>query len=283
MGIKIACASGKGGTGKTTISTNLAHIMSTREKVKYLDCDVEDPNGHLFLRPSIKGSETVSIKVPKIDKDTCTRCGKCSDFCHFNAIANLGKTMLIFDELCHGCGGCAILCPEKAITEVDAPIGTVEYGKARNMDFVTGRLDVGQPMSPPLIRSVIAHSSDDTINILDAPPGTACPATATVREADVALLVAEPTPFGFNDLKLAVDLLNDMDVPFGVFINRSDMGDDCVEAYCTSKNIPVWGSLPHDLTIAKAYSEGALLTEATNKYNEVFDTLAKKVMEAAIR
>lgn len=277
--MKIAIASGKGGTGKTTVSTNLARILSGKQQVQYLDCDVEEPNAHLFLHPQITNRYDACTLIPQIDEAVCDNCGKCSEFCYFNAIATLANTTLVFPELCHSCGGCLRVCPVNAMTEVRRPIGVIESGTADGIEFVHGRLNIGEAISLPLIRQVIDHAKPDRVVIMDAPPGTACPVVGTLQGADIAVLVAEPTAFGLHDLTLAIDLIREIAIPCGVFINRSDIGDDRVERFCAENDIPIWGRLPHDRRIAEAYSSGILAVDAIPEVAASFDGLAKGLLE----
>jgi MinD superfamily P-loop ATPase len=257
--MRIVFASGKGGTGKTILATNLAGVLADQdEAVTYLDCDVEAPNGHIFLKPVITSREAVTIPVPEVDEVRCTRCGRCGDFCPSHAIVCLGNAVLTFPELCHGCGGCALVCPEKAIREIPRAIGEVARGASGSIRFVEGRLQIGQPMSPPIIRAVKQHLPRTGIAILDAPPGTACPMVETVRDTDFVLLVTEPTVFGLHDLTLAVEVIRKVGVPFGVALNRAGSGDDGVQGYCAHANIPVLLQIPEDRRIAEIYSRGEL-------------------------
>ena len=260
--MRIAIASGKGGTGKTTVAVNLACVLADNgQTVQYLDCDVEEPNGHIFLKPEIATSEPVGIPVPVVDEEKCTGCRKCAEVCQYHAIAVLKKP-LVFAELCHGCGGCALVCPERAIREQDRTIGVVETGRAGNVAFVQGRLNVGEPMAPPLIRAVKKKASGDGVAIMDAPPGTSCPVVATVRDADYVLLVTEPTPFGLNDLRLAVEMIRQLGIPHGVVINRADSGDRRVRDFCATERIALLAELPDDRRVAEAYSKGMMAVDA---------------------
>lgn len=277
--MKIAVASGKGGTGKTTISTNLARVLSGSHKVQYLDCDVEEPNAHLFLHPQITSRRDAGVLVPQIDESICTLCGKCAEFCYFNAIACLANTTITFHELCHGCGGCAMVCPERAITEIERPIGVIECGMSGEIEFVHGRLNIGEAISVPLIRQVIGHARPDRVVIMDAPPGTACPVVGTLKGADKAVLVAEPTAFGLHDLTLAMDLIRELSLPCGVFINQFDIGDDRVERFCEANDIPIWGRLAHDRRIAEAYSRGMLAVDAVPEAAASFESLASELLQ----
>ncbi len=279
----IAVASGKGGTGKTTVATNLAHVASMQGlDVTYLDCDVEEPNGHIFLKPKIEKTFSVCVSVPAIDQSKCTACGKCKDICHYSAIALLAKTVLTFPNLCHGCGGCMLVCPTGAISETKREVGTIEQGAAGAVRFVHGKLRIGEAMSPPLIREVKKQIPSGGLSIIDAPPGTSCPVIQSVRGADYVILVTEPTPFGLNDLKLAVDMLRVLDLPFGVVVNRADMGDEAVFDYCTSQSIDMLAKIPDDRRIAEAYSKGQLATQALPEYKDVFTSLLKGIVDVRL-
>ena len=272
----IAIASGKGGTGKTTVAVHLAATLAARGRaVQYLDCDVEEPNGHLFLKPTIESSASVGIPVPVVDAARCIACGKCAEVCEFNALAMLKKP-LVFPELCHGCGACALACPVGAIREEPRPIGVVEVGRAGDIGFAQGRLNIGEPMSPPLIRAVKAKRNPATIALLDAPPGTSCPVVATVRGADLVLLVTEPTPFGLHDLALAVDTLRPMGLPLGVVVNRAD-GDSRVQDYCRAHHLPVLAELPDDRRVAETYARGELLFERLPEWRGFFAALWNQI------
>jgi len=270
----LAVASGKGGTGKTTVSVNLARALDA--PVRLLDCDVEEPNGHLFLDGRPLGSDAVAIPVPQVEESLCDGCGACSRFCAYNAIVSFGTKPLVFPEMCHGCGGCAMVCPKNAITEVDRRIGDVETLADGDITLIQGRLDVGVAMAPPLIRAVKARlddADDASPVIMDAPPGTSCPVVATLRGADFVLLVTEPTPFGLNDLKLAVAMVRELDLPFGVVVNRAGSGDDRVRVYCDQQAIPVLLEIPDDRRIAEAYSRGELIVDALPEYRGLFREL----------
>jgi MinD superfamily P-loop ATPase len=271
----ISVASGKGGTGKTTVATNLAVSMGTG--VQLLDCDVEEPNAHLFVSPVIEQSETVFTAVPEIDKDKCTLCRKCSDICRFKVIAIAGKTILTFPELCHSCGGCVAVCPEGAITEVGRELGLMEQGTFDAGDFVHGRMRIGEAMSPPLIKKVREQAKPGKINIVDAPPGTSCPVIAAMKDTDFVLMVTEPTPFGLHDLKLAVEAVKLLGIPHGLVINRSDLGNDDVWQYARTENMPILMEIPFDRAIAEAYSQGRLIVEAMPAWKGKFQELFSRI------
>lgn len=275
----ISIASGKGGTGKTTVATNLARSLGT--DVQLLDCDVEEPNAHLFLKPIIDHEEKVYMPIPEIDTSRCTHCKKCAAICRFKAIAVLGDTVLTFPQLCHGCGGCMEICPEGAITEIGRELGTIETGSRNGISFVHGRLRVSEAMSPPLIRKVRSFIHPDAVAIIDAPPGTSCPVIAAVKNTDFVLLVTEPTPFGLHDLKLAVEAVKLLDIPRGLVVNRSDLGDGSVKAYAEEEGLPILMEIPFDRRIAESYSRGSLIVEEMPEWREQFLGLYQKIIQAA--
>ncbi len=274
----ISVASGKGGTGKTTLATSLAAALGAEAQL--LDCDVEEPNCHILMKPSIERSETITLPVPQVDESKCSRCGTCGDVCRFSAILLLGDFVLTFPHMCHGCGGCMLMCPEGAISETSRELGVIENGWAGPVEFVQGRLRVGEAMSPPLIREVRKRINPDKIAILDAPPGTSCPVINTVKGTDFVILVTEPTPFGFHDLGLAVEAISPMNIPMGVAINRSDLGDDEVLRFCEDSNIPVLMEIPHDRRIAEGYARGNLLIESAPEYRERFLEMYRRIEES---
>ncbi|NPV06300.1 MAG: P-loop NTPase [Syntrophaceae bacterium] len=276
----IAVASGKGGTGKTTVAVSLARVLGD---VHLLDCDVEEPNAHLFLKPELTEKIPARVMVPEIIEEKCTYCGKCAEVCAFNAIAvippraGLKGGVLVFPNLCHSCGACYLLCPEGAIREVPREIGVVEAGWAGAIRFVHGRLHVGEAMSPPLIRQVKKHIDRTRTTLIDAPPGTSCPVINALDGSDYCLLVTEPTPFGLNDLILAVEVLRVMGIPHGLVINRCDIGDDGVESYAKANGIPVLMRIPFDRTIAELYSRGLSVVETDGEYAEKFRGLYEAI------
>jgi MinD superfamily P-loop ATPase len=280
----VAVASGKGGTGKTSIAVNLATVIGT--PVQLLDCDVEEPNAHLFLNTTPLGEEIISIAVPVIDKVVCDGCDECVEFCQFNALASFCGAPLVFPELCHGCGGCTLVCPRNAISETDFRIGVISTFRAGHITLQSGSLDVGVALASELVQAVkarlVAGASCGTA-ILDAPPGTACPAVATLRGADFVVLVTEPTPFGLHDLKLAIDTVRELKLPFGVVINRVGIGDDRVHAFCAQENIPVLLEIPDDRRIAEAYSRGQIIVDVLPEYRAHFERLWQAIVRIGIK
>jgi len=272
----ISIASGKGGTGKTTVAVNLALSL---KNIQLLDCDVEEPNAHIFLKPRFDGQKKATIPVPEVDETKCTYCGKCREVCAYHAIAVLpgsdGKkgSVLVFPHLCHGCGACRLLCPQGAIKEIDKEIGVIEIGVKGDLQFIHGRLNIGEAMSPPLIRQVKEYINVTRTVIIDAPPGTSCPVITAVKGSDFCVLVTEPTPFGLNDLVLAVEVLRKLKIPFGVVINRCDIGDGKVDSYCKEENIPILMKIPFSREIAVSYSEGVPIVERDVSYQDKFINL----------
>lgn len=277
--MRIAIASGKGGTGKTTLAVNLAFVAA--ESAQLVDCDVEEPNSHLFVKVVRVAEEVISLPVPVINADLCIRCGACARFCEFSALAALGSVPMVFPEMCHGCGGCMRICQQGAISEVNRRIGTVESFNSEGVALIHGVLDIGVAMAPPLINAVKERINTNELVILDAPPGTTCPAVAAVKGADYVVLVTEPTPFGLNDLKLAVAMTRELGVPFGVVINRAGVGDDKVQLFCKAERIPLLFEIPDDRRVAQAYSRGELIIDAVPGYRELFAELLCKISEAA--
>jgi len=273
----MSVASGKGGTGKTTVATNLA--MSLGSKVQLLDCDVEEPNAHLFIHPEWEETKTITTPVPQVDERKCSLCGKCSEICQFKAIVVIGDTVLPFHELCHSCGGCMEVCPEKAITETGRELGIIERGYRNGIKFIHGKLRIGEAMSPPLIRKVRSLARPDQLTIIDAPPGTSCPVIASMEGADFVLLVTEPTPFGLHDLELALEAVKVLGIPCGLVINRSDIGDTQVKEYATRQSLPILMEIPFDRRIAEAYSRGEVLVEVMPEWKEGFLELYRRIEE----
>jgi len=266
----ITVASGKGGTGKTTVAVNLALSIGS---TKLLDCDVEEPNAHTLLHPTILQTSPVAVLTPKVNQNRCSLCGKCAEFCQYNAIfVGKSKTM-VFNEMCHSCGGCAIVCPDNAITEVPRSIGNIHEAKIGDIHLVYGELSIGEPIATMLIHSVKEHIIPEQINILDAPPGTACPVIETMKESDFLILVTEPTPFGIHDLSMAVNVVRGLNIPFGVIINRSGIGDNGIEEYCKKEAIPILLEIPFDRYIAELYSKGTPFVQETPEWRQRFKDL----------
>ena len=268
--MKLAIASGKGGTGKTTVSVALA--LSAESAVTYLDCDVEEPNGKLFLHPEVKLSQNVSVPVPVVNRERCSGCGDCADICQFNAIVTQGEYAMVFPELCHSCGGCVYVCPERAITEEMHSIGSINIGQAGNVRYIEGLLNVGVSMATPVIDAVKDYVSDG-VTIIDSPPGTSCSMVSTVRDADFVLLVTEPTPFGLHDLKIAVKTLEDLKRPFAVIINRFEDTVNCVDQFCADEDIVVLLRIPESRKVAESYSRGESLLSALPELKNEFSQL----------
>jgi len=271
----ISIASGKGGTGKTTVATNLA--LSLGGDVNLLDCDVEEPNAHLFIKPTITKVEPVSTFIPEIDHAKCNLCRKCAEICRFSALAIAGKSVLLFPEMCHSCEGCMEVCTEGAITASSRELGVMESGTCGDLGFYAGRLRVGEAMSPPLIKQVRTKERERDITIIDAPPGTSCPVIAAMRGADYVLMVTEPTPFGLHDLKLAVEAVKVLGIPSGLVINRSDMGDDGVKKYAKEEGLPILLEIPFERKIAEAYSRGIPMVEAFPTWAVKFRVLLENI------
>ncbi|MBN1586649.1 MAG: ATP-binding protein [Candidatus Omnitrophica bacterium] len=279
--MKISVASGKGGTGKTLVAVNLAFVASENgASTAYLDCDVEAPNGHLFFRPRIDKSEPVHRMIPSVDENKCRLCGDCAELCRYNSIVCVGEQVLVFPDLCQSCGGCLLVCPTGAISEVPHELGLIEIGSAGSVEFVHGKLKVGESKSPPLIKKVKEAAPEVDLIIVDTPPGTSCPVVESIRASDFVLLVTEPTPFGLHDLKLAVEMVRALELPFGVVLNRADIGDERVRSYCRAGQIEILAEIPEDREIAGAYSRGEILCRSIPKYKSLFVGLWNAVRES---
>lgn len=277
-----AVASGKGGTGKTTTCSSLAAIWD--RPVTMVDLDVEEPNLHLFLKPDLDETEKAYIEVPEADEDKCTSCGACRDICQFKAITVMAGTLLVFPEMCHGCGGCLAVCPEGALSPGRRELGEICRGRADGNRFIMGRLRVGEAMSPPLMRRIrkeFPALSEQGDILIDAPPGVSCPAIAAVTDADCIVLVTEPTPFGFHDFKLAWEAFKPLEKPMGAVINRADLGDTAVREFCEANAIPVWAEIPYSREVAEAYSRGEVVSRAIAPLRGTFAELRENMRRAA--
>jgi MinD superfamily P-loop ATPase len=279
--MKLAIASGKGGTGKTTVATSLALSLAAQgQEISFLDCDIEAPNAHLLLKPEFRQTKTVARLIPQVDAERCSGCGRCAEVCQYHAIVVLGGKTLVFPELCHGCGSCTLECPESAITEIPKKLGILERGHTpQGILFAHGLLDVGEPMSVPIIRQLKSWKplQSSTIAIWDSPPGTSCPVVEAIRGADFLLLVTEPTPFGLHDLRLAVQLGNGLAIPFGVVINRDGIGDLQVEDFCRNAGIPILMRIPLDREIGAGIARGKPLIQIRPSYQTRFQAMYAQI------
>ena len=274
--MKIAVASGKGGTGKTTVATNLALSLG---EAQFLDCDVEEPNANIFIKARINESKNVKVKIPEIDKSKCNYCGKCSDFCAYNALAVVKSNILVFSELCHSCGGCELVCPMDAIKWSERIIGKVEHGQNKGIYFYHGLLNVGEMQAIPIIKALKKKINKKKIVIIDVPPGTSCPVIESIIGSDYCILVTEPTPFGLHDLKLAIEVVKHLSIPFGVVINRDGIGDKRVEIYCEKEKIPVLLKIPERKKIAQLYSKGIAIVSKSYEWHEMFVQLFYRLQD----
>lgn len=279
--MRVAVASGKGGTGKTTLAVSLATELAARgETVAYADFDVEEPNGHIFLKPTIDTTTPVEVPSPVVDAEKCTLCGRCAEVCRYNAIACLPERVLTFHEICHGCGACSIACPERAISETSRTIGKIERGTTAGPSFLKGELDVGQATSVPVIRQLSKSLPFEGTVVMDAPPGTSCPVMETLRSSDLVILVTEPTPFGLWDLRLAVGVVKVLGLNAAVVINRSDIGDDRTTFYCREEGVRILAEIPNDRAVAEAYARGELPADRSPVFAAAISTVADWVQAA---
>jgi MinD superfamily P-loop ATPase len=282
----IAVASGKGGTGKTTIATSMAKMISkSGQRVAYLDCDVEAPNAHLFLSPALDRRRDVNVLIPRVNLEKCTGCGRCGEVCEFHAIVVLGEKPLVFPELCHGCGSCTLECPENAITEIPKTIGVLEASlTGEKIDFSRGLLNVGEPMAVPVISQLKKWVNTRHVGtvIRDSSPGTSCPVVETMRGADFVLLVTEPTPFGLHDLKLATQLSNDLGILSGVVINRDGVGDAQLEDFCREAKLPILMRIPLKREIGEGIAQGKNLVEIQPEYRDIILEMYTKIRDRKI-
>jgi MinD superfamily P-loop ATPase len=283
--MKLSIASGKGGTGKTTVSASLLSVWP--DPVVAVDLDVEEPNLHLFLNPAISGTRKAYMEIPKVDESLCSLCGQCSALCQFKAISLMGEILMTFPEMCHGCGGCIAICPEKELSVDLRELGDISWGRWAKGDFIMGQLRVGEAMSPPLMRAVktrledlITASPADVI--IDSPPGVSCPAVNSVMDADMIVLVTEPTPFGVYDMKLAHQAFAPMKKPMGVVVNRAGLGNSEIYNYCAVQNLEILAEIPYDRRIAEAYSNGCVIADTSEEMRQLFTVLSKKIKERAV-
>ncbi len=279
--MRIAVLSGKGGTGKTFVSVNLACVA---DEAVYVDCDVEEPNGHLFLKPEITKKESIGVFVPEVDMSKCTACRKCVDFCQYNALALLKDNLLIFNEVCHSCGGCILFCPEHALTKKEREIGYIEAGKSKKVSTLSGCLHMGEVSGVPIIKKLIDKMPpNDAITVVDCPPGSACVVMESIREADYCVLVAEPTLFGAHNLAMVYELTQLFRKPIGVVLNKCLKGDNPSQAFCKENQIKVLTKIPYDEELAKLNSEGFVAVRASEKYHEIFFELLKQIEQEGLQ
>lgn len=274
--MKIAVLSGKGGTGKTLVSVNLA---AAAEKSTYLDCDVEEPNGHLFFKPQNIETKEITIKIPKVDENKCSGCRKCVEFCKFNALAYINNKVFVFDEVCHSCGGCSLLCPEKAISEVEKIIGRVQRGVSQNVKVATGILNTGEASGIPIIKELLSNTEENELTFIDCPPGSACIVMETIKDADYCILVAEPTLFGVHNFNMVYNLVKLFNKPFGAVLNKCLDGENPAEQYCINKNIKILGRIPFDNELGTINSNALISVRSKDKYRNLFVSLLNAVME----
>ena len=270
----VSIASGKGGTGKTTVAVNLAVSL---KDVQLLDCDVEEPNAHLLLKPRIDKVKPVYVTIPKIKEEYCNHCGKCAEFCEYNALFVSPEKVLVFPELCHSCGGCLIVCPTGAISEETRKIGSIKMGVSSDAEVVYGELDVGEPMPVPVIQEVKKQVKKDKTVIVDSPPGTSCSVIESIYKSNYCLLVTEPTPFGLYDLRIMVEILSKIKIPFGVVVNRAGLGDREIYRYCKDRGIPILLEIPFQRRIAELYSRGIPFVSEMPKWKQEFQMLLKEI------
>ncbi len=276
--MRVGIASGKGGTGKTTVATNLARVAAQEKRsVVYLDCDVEEPNGQIFLQPEVTWRRPVTLPVPRVDAAVCDNCGQCGEICRFSAIVCVGEKVLTFPQLCHSCGGCRLVCPLEAITEIPREVATLTAGEVDGLEYIQGLLNIGEAMSPPVIRALKAVAPQAELVIVDAPPGTSCPVVEAVRGCDKVLLVTEPTPFGLHDLELALDTIGCLEIPCEVVINRAGLNGAATRELCRSRGIEIAAELPDSRRIAEAYSRGEMAVDTDSDFRDRFVALLRRI------
>jgi MinD superfamily P-loop ATPase len=278
--MKIAVLSGKGGTGKTFVSVNLATVAKTST---YIDCDVEEPNGHLFFKPEKIQEEEITVQIPKVDNELCNGCRKCVDFCNFNALAYIKNKLIIFEDVCHSCGGCSLVCPEKALTEKEKTIGKVQKGVSDEVIILTGILNIGEASGIPIIKNLLntEKSRQDLLTFIDCPPGSACIVMESIRDADYCVLVAEPTLFGVHNLNMVYELVTLMKKPFGVVLNKCLEEENPAEKFCLEKNIKILGKIPFDSELATINSNAEIAVNKNEKYRKLFSSILDTVIEEA--
>lgn len=273
---KIAVLSGKGGTGKTFVSVNLADAAGTSV---YIDCDVEEPNGHLFFKPALTAEEKVTVKIPVVNHDLCTGCRKCTEFCRFNALAYLKNKVKVFEDICHSCGGCMLVCPQKAIYEKDVSVGKVEIGTSRGVKILSGIMDIGKASGVPIIKKLLETGSKDAITIVDCPPGSACVTMESIKDADFCILVAEPTLFGVHNLSMVHELVGLFEIPYGSVLNKCIDGKNPAEKYCNDNDIKILGRFDYDKELGRLNAQGEIMSRIDKSYNEKFIELLNVVLE----
>lgn len=274
--VKIAVLSGKGGTGKTLLSVNLAAVA---DQSTYIDCDVEEPNGHLFFKPKNIKSEKISIKIPLADNSICNACRKCVDFCKFNALAYIKNKLIVFDEVCHSCGGCVLICPQKAISEREKVIGEIQKGDSKNVSVFTGILNIGEASGVPIIKQLLSNLKDEKYTFIDCPPGSACIVMESIKDADYCILVAEPTLFGTHNLDMVYQLVKLFKKPHGVILNKCLQTDNPSEKFCIDNNIKILGKIPYDSELGRLNSDALIAVRENNKYKTMFSSLLEKVVK----
>ena len=286
--MNIAVLSGKGGTGKTLLSVNMA---ATSKSATYIDCDVEEPNGYLFFKPEAIVEENVSVKIPEVDKELCSGCRKCVDFCKFNALAFIKKAPIVFGDICHSCGGCSLLCPENAITEKDKVIGKIEKGKSQGIDVYTGILNTGEVSGVPIIEKLLEENrksssngevsnnieENEKLSIIDCPPGSACIVMESIKDADFCVLVAEPTAFGAHNLEMVYELVSLFGKPFGVVLNKCLDGENPSEEFCKEKGIKILGRVPFEKELGELNSNAKIAARESERYNKLFKNILETV------
>lgn len=277
--VKIAVLSGKGGTGKTLLAVNLASIAP--ESV-YVDCDVEEPNGHLFFKPDIYSTETVFVKIPEVQASLCTGCRQCVDFCKFNALAYINQSLLIFDEMCHSCGGCTLVCPENALSEKNKSVGRIQIGTSDDVTVLTGIMNTGESSGMPIIKELLGNSSlNEEYVFIDCPPGSSCIVMESIRFADYCILVAEPTLFGMHNLKMVHELVTLMGKPYSAVLNKCVGGDNPSEKFCIDNNISISGRISFDNELGTLNSNGMISVRVQSTYREMFESLLQEILKEA--